>query len=142
MLQPDVTGNGTANEIVAMAKRLASCTNTASNGTHRIMKRLFALLMLVAFAWSGFATVCHAATSCNDLGQIATSTSDDGSHPSPAASDDDVHHCAPVCHSGAALPIGTLPLHLIEAAIERAPVSVVGSTGHILAIPTPPPSLV
>jgi hypothetical protein len=104
------------------------------------MKRLVAMLLMIAFAWGGMVTAAHAVSICGD-GSASITAANDSSHPAKPVGDMDAHHCAPACHAGAALLPSLEPMSVSALSSQSVEFSSVGSTGHVLAIPTPPPSL-
>jgi hypothetical protein len=106
------------------------------------MKRLVAMLLMIAFAWGGVITASHA-VDCDDSGAISVSVEKaDASHPAKAPGDNDIKHCAAACHAGSAsIPLAANVASKPIPAVSAVLFSDVGSTSHVLAVPTPPPSL-
>jgi hypothetical protein len=108
------------------------------------MKRLLAMLLMIAFAWGGVVTASHAVT-CNDSDAVTVSTNkSDISQPAKASGDTKAaHHCVSTCHGSAGyIPLLSAATPTPVAVSEQVSLSDVGLAGRVLAVPTPPPSLV
>jgi hypothetical protein len=108
------------------------------------MKRLLAMLLMIAFAWGGVVTASHAVT-CNDSDAVTLSASkSDISQPTKAPSEAKVaHHCVSTCHGSAGyIPLLGAATPTPVAISEQVSLSDAGLAGRVLAVPTPPPSLV
>lgn len=105
------------------------------------MRRLVAMLLMIAFAWGGVVTSIHAGTLCDDS-TVAVSVAHDGSNADDQTTDaPQKHHCAPACHVSAALP-ALLWVEPAPSTVSESPrLSVTASVGHVGAVPTPPPSI-
>jgi hypothetical protein len=105
------------------------------------MKRLVAMLLMIAFAWGGVVTASHSSVCDESKAPSVSIEKSATNHPVKAPNDNDTNHCSTVCHGSVALPMAALVPSASIMIATQVEISTVGSTGRILAIPTPPPSL-